>query len=1121
MKRILSIIMITVFWIVTLHAEITEVGSCGTPGTADRVSIFRNYAFLSNRVNGLRIIDISNPEDPDEVGAYNPNDVSIWGVCIRDDLAYLGAFRSGFYIIDVSNPEEPEDVGHCNTPNLDYDVFISGDYAYIGSGEAGLRIINISDPENPEEVGRYDTNGNANNLTVSGNYAFVCDRGSGLRIIDVSNPEEPDEVGSYVRNDCWVLACFVRDDIAYVTDARQGLCIVNVSNPEDPEEISRFGNLRSPRGVVVVGDYAFVSDDLSGVRVINVSNPNNPRLVETYEPNYATQHIVIVRNLAYVADQSGDLIILDVSDYTHTGPRIELSADTLDFEEVGLELTVELPLTITNTGNENLTVSDIAVEGDYFTTNFENEFTLEPDQDMELTVSFTPAERGEFEAVLTITSNDEENGEVEVPLYGEGVGAVCWFNRRELNFGVVGINESADVTISFRNQGLIDLVISDVSFSVGQTFVSDYEDEVTLEPDEVYSMTVTFTPTDGIVYQDTLTFHSNDPDKETVTIPMSGRGMGAVIVANPDTVRFGEVGRNRSSERIINIRNEGEINLEISEIFVEGRSFSIDLDTVYVVEPEGSLRCTVTFAPTEIGDFRATLFISSNDREREEVNIPLYGTGKGPEIAVDNDSLDFGLLAVNESNELNLTISAIGLTDLTVTSVEVRGAPTFFSTLEEEVFIELDNSYELPISFNPSNDGILTGSVTIHSDDPENGEIEIQLTGCAHRGVMIDTLGTVSDLTVVNDLAYLVVQNGLVVLDVSNPVAPVIAGSYHNEGLNALSIFVNGNYAYIACGENGFMIVDISVVDSIQFVSTYDTEGYTHAITVRDGFAYVADGENGLRVIDLYEPEHPFEVNYVDTPGEAYAVTLDGDYAYVADYVQGLRIIDISDPQEPSEAGYLNTRGMSMDVAVSGNLAYVADERYGLRIIDVTDPENPEEIGFYDTDGYAYGVDIAGDHAYIADGSGGMCMLDVSIPESPCPAKIFYTPGTAMSLEVLDNYAFIADQDDILIIDLTDFLPVDEPNAQVIPNAFILQPAFPNPFNAVTSIRYGLPYSTHVSISIYDVSGRLIDELYSGESQAGFQTVIWNAEKFRSGVYLVRLKASSGFSTVQKVMLIR
>ena len=46
-----------------------------------------------------------------------------------------------------------------------------------------------------------------------------------------------------------------------------------------------------------------------------------------------------------------------------------------------------------------------------------------------------------------------------------------------------------------------------------------------------------------------------------------------------------------------------------------------------------------------------------------------------------------------------------------------------------------------------------------------------------------------------------------------------------------------------------------------------------------------------------------------------------------------------------------------------------------------------------------------------------------------------------------------------------------------IPTEFVLKPAFPNPFNPVTNIEYGLPSDSYVSISIYDVNGRQVTEL--------------------------------------------
>ena len=51
---------------------------------------------------------------------------------------------------------------------------------------------------------------------------------------------------------------------------------------------------------------------------------------------------------------------------------------------------------------------------------------------------------------------------------------------------------------------------------------------------------------------------------------------------------------------------------------------------------------------------------------------------------------------------------------------------------------------------------------------------------------MIDTVGTITDLTVVEDLMYLTTQNNLMVFDISIPESPEIAGIYLSEDLNAL-----------------------------------------------------------------------------------------------------------------------------------------------------------------------------------------------------------------------------------------------------------------------------------------------------------------------------------------------
>jgi len=88
------------------------------------------------------------------------------------------------------------------------------------------------------------------------------------------------------------------------------------------------------------------------------------------------------------------------------------------------------------------------------------------------------------------------------------------------------------------------------------------------------------------------------------------------------------------------------------------------------------------------------------------------------------------------------------------------------------------------------------------------------------------------------------------------------------------------------------------------------------------------------------------------------------------------------------------------------------------------------------------------------------------------------------------------------------------------PTAFVLYQSYPNPFNATTTIRYGLPYPGNVSLQVYNTLGQQITTLFQGYRQAGFHSATLSADDLASGLYFVRLEASGKVAT-QKVMLIR
>ncbi len=89
-----------------------------------------------------------------------------------------------------------------------------------------------------------------------------------------------------------------------------------------------------------------------------------------------------------------------------------------------------------------------------------------------------------------------------------------------------------------------------------------------------------------------------------------------------------------------------------------------------------------------------------------------------------------------------------------------------------------------------------------------------------------------------------------------------------------------------------------------------------------------------------------------------------------------------------------------------------------------------------------------------------------------------------------------------------------------IPLSFALYPAYPNPFNSTTTIRFSVETRHAVSLHIYNITGRLVETLINKPLTPGEHEITWNAGHLPSGVYFVRLQ-SGEFIETQKIILMK
>ena len=181
------------------------------------------------------------------------------------------------------------------------------------------------------------------------------------------------------------------------------------------------------------------------------------------------------------------------------------------------------------------------------------------------------------------------------------------------------------------------------------------------------------------------------------------------------------------------------------------------------------------------------------------------------------------------------------------------------------------------------------------------------------------------------------------------------ATTFNPEGAldGAVNLVSAGHYAYICC-QRGLVVVDLSnpLAPSIVAEVGAPYVNKPTAVAIQFRYAFVCDLD-GLKVLDVTQLAHPEPVENAVVPiADARRLYVARTYAYVAAGKQGLVIVDVQRPESPRIDRIFNANGSindACDVKVgmtnASAFAYVADGRNGLRVIQLTSPR--------DTPGYA------------------------------------------------------------------------------------------------------------------------------------------------------------------------
>jgi len=766
---------------------------------------------------------------------------------------------------------------------------------------------------------------------------------------------------------------------------------------------------------------------------------------------------------------------------------LTFTPEEMNFGELRCGWLLHDTLTLSNVGNNTVTVDSVVVTGDWI--NFQVQlpvfpFTLSSFENKLIPVTFEPPVEGLYAAEVSAYS---VSGNITATLSGEGIlaGQIS-IAADTVYFGTTSPTMEAIDTVYVGNIGIYPIVISEVYYSgpnPDNFGVLTGMLPITLPPGSYIPFPAYFAPDDTIPFFATCHFVSNG-GTDQVVFAGNGTSAGFLQVA-PAAGDFGEVINGHTVTQELVIGNFGLNDLYVGPITITGSepdNFSVNT-TSFTLEPTYIERLDVSFTPNASTSFSALITIQS-DGGTESIALNGYG------------------FSVLPSGETKVTANP----DVFMGHVSVsqgHGVASFaqFYRADASSWIEkADFTYP---AFGGNGSDVATDGLYAFVGAPYD---TVEGVGEAGTVLVYNQSGSswsLMDKISAFDFSYFDQFGHSLDFDGDH----LIVGSIYDDdhGTDMGSAYIMPFHSWGA--SLGFKIYPADQQIHPSF-GLYVAISGDYAIVGRpldatNGFAagavYVFE-KNGP---GWYQSQKLFASDAGTVKSFGGAVAMDDEYMIIG-----------------SPGG--GTSG-------SGGAAYIFHLNAGTWQEEAI--LTPEHI----SENFGYAVSISGEYALIGtpdadftsfEGDAGAAWLfkrDGTNWEEqrmirPSDAHQDHHFGHAVDIDDDFLSMMIATREgEIYFYGDSAFLGIDDATNRKL--EFVLFQNKPNPFNMETSIQFELPQSEYVTLDIYDLFGEMIAAIVDRKLAAGKYDYTWNPKDLAEGLYFCKLTAGKFIATKKMVLM--
>jgi hypothetical protein len=432
-------------------------------------------------------------------------------------------------------------------------------------------------------------------------------------------------------------------------------------------------------------------------------------------------------------------------------PQLVVSPAALDAGSATVGSKTTSSITLSNTGNADLTISTIAVSGSPFSVSgITAPMVIGAGQSTAMTVIYAPNAAESDSGKVTITSNDPASPAV-ISLSGTGTSAPVGhltLNPSTLAFGNVNVGSNTPLTATVTNSGQGPVHISSV-FASGTGFtVASFPIPTTLIAGQTAQIEVNFAPTTVGVAGGTVAITSDAPGVAP-GLSLTGTGVQPGISVSPTSLSFGSVIDGQSKSQAVTVTNTGTSSLTISQLTSAGTGVTVSgVTTPLTIAAGQSSTFNVQYAPQAAGSTTGSISLASN-APNSPATVAVSGTGVAATstLSASPAVVAFGNVNVGSSATQNVTITNTGNTSTSIAQISVNGANVTATGISTPLALAPSQSATVSVQYSPTGAIALNGSLSIVNGQGQATSVSV--TGSGVQASLAANPGSVSFSSVV------------------------------------------------------------------------------------------------------------------------------------------------------------------------------------------------------------------------------------------------------------------------------------------------------------------------------------------------------------------------------------